>query len=109
MSFIPKYKLKKCIDRYQGDYRVRNFTCREHFNVMSFAQLTGRESLRDIESCLIAFSSKLYHSGMKTPAARNTLAKANENRDWRIYADFAQILIKKARSLYFRDNDFRLD
>ena len=109
MSFIPEYELKKCIDRYQGDYRVRNFTCREHFNVMSFAQLTGRESLRDIESCLIAFSSKLYHSGMKTPAARNTLAKANENRDWRIYADFAQILIKKARSLYFKDNDFRLD
>ena len=109
MSFIPEYELKKCIDRYQGDYRVRNFTCREHFNVMSFAQLTGRESLRDIESCLIAFSSKLYHSGIKTPVSKSTLADANEKRDWRIYADFAQILIKKARSLYFKDNDFRLD
>ncbi|WP_321438796.1 DUF4372 domain-containing protein [uncultured Bacteroides sp.] len=109
MSFIPEYELKKCIDRYKGGYRVRNFTCREHFNAMSFVQLTGRESLRDIESYLIAFSSKLYHSGIKTQVSKSTLADANEKRDWRIYADFAQILIKKARSLYFKDNDFRLD
>ena len=76
---------------------------------MSFAQLTGRESLRDIENCLSAFSSKLYHSGISNPVSRSTLADANEKRDWRIYADFAQVLIKQARPLYIDDNDFRVD
>ena len=76
---------------------------------MSFAQLTGRESLRDIENCLSAFSSKLYHSGISNPVSRSTLADANEKRDWRIYADFAQVLIKQARPLYIEDNDFRVD
>lgn len=106
MSFLPIYELKKCIKRYNGDRRVRAFTCREHFYVMCFAQLTYRESLRDIESCLTALSGKLYHSGIKQPVSRSTLADANEKRDWRIYADFAQVLIKQARELYHEDNVF---
>ncbi len=97
MTFMPEYEFQKCVDHYKGDYRVRKFTCREHFLVMSFAQLTGRESLRDIENCLPAFSGKLYHSGMSNPVSKSTLADANEKRDWRIYADFAQVLIKQAR------------
>jgi len=109
MKFMPEYEFQKCVDEYKGDYRVRKFTCREHFLVMSFAQLTGRESLRDIENCLTAFSGKLYHSGISQPVSKSTLADANEKRDWRIYADFAQILIKKARPLYIEDNDFRVD
>jgi len=109
MKFMPEYEFQKCVDEYKGDYRVRKFTCREHFLVMSFAQLTGRESLRDIENCLTAFSGKLYHSGISQPVSKSTLADANEKRDWRIYADFAQILIKQARPLYIEDNDFRVD
>jgi hypothetical protein len=76
---------------------------------MSFAQITGRESLRDIENCLTAFSGKLYHSGISQPVSKSTLADANEKRNWRIYADFVQILIKQARPLYIDDNDFRID
>ncbi len=109
MTFMPEYEFQKCVDHYKGDYRVRKLTCREHFLVMSFAQLTGRENLRDIENCLSAFSGKLYHSGISKPVSRSTLADANEKRDWRIYADFAQILIKQARPLYIDDNDFRVD
>jgi hypothetical protein len=109
MTFMSEYEFQKCVDHYRGDYRVRKLTCREHFLVMSFAQLTGRESLRDIENCLTAFSGKLYHSGIGKPVSRSTLADANEKRDWRIYADFAQILIKQARPLYLEDNDFRVD
>lgn len=109
MTFMPEYEFQKCVDHYQGDYRVRKFDCREHFLVMSFAQLTGRESLRDIENCLSAFSGKLYHSGFSKPVSRSTLADANEKRNWRIYADFAQVLIKQARPLYIDDNDFRVD
>jgi len=109
MTFMPEYEFQKCVDNYRGDYRVRKLTCREHFLVMSFAQLTGRESLRDIENCLTAFSGKLYHSGISQAVSKSTLADANEKRDWRIYADFAQILIKQARPLYIEDNDFRVD
>jgi len=109
MMFMPENEFQKCVDHYKGDYRVRSFTCREHFLVMCFAQLTGRESLRDIENCLTAFSNKLYHSGIKQPISKSTLADANEKRDWRIYADFAQVLIKKARPLYSKDKEFRLD
>lgn len=109
MSFLPVYEFNKCVDRYKGNYRVRSFTCCEHFYVMSFAQLTYRESLRDIEACLTALSGKLYHSGIKQPVSRSTLAEANENRDWHIYADFAQVLIKEARRLYKTDNEFLLD
>jgi hypothetical protein len=109
MSFLPDYEFNKCVDKYKGNHRVRSFTCKEHFYVMGFAQLTYRESLRDIESCLTAFSAKLYHSGIKQPVSRSTLAEANENRDWRIYADFAQVLIREARRLYKQDNEFALD
>ena len=109
MSFLPEYEFNKCVDRYKGDYKVKTFTCREHFYVMSFAQLTFRESLRDIEACLTALSNKLYHSGIKQPVPKSTLAEANENRDWRIYADFAQVLIREARRLYKTDNEFVLD
>jgi hypothetical protein len=109
MAMFPEREFRQCINRYKGNYRVRNFTCRDQFLVMSFAQLTRRESLRDIENCLNAFSSKLYHCGINYAVPRNTLAKANENRDWRIYADFAQILLKKVRPLYQNDPDFRLD
>lgn len=109
MSFLPDYEFNKCVTQYNGNYRVRTFTCRDHFYVMSFAQLTYRESLRDIEACLNALSNKLYHSGIREAVSKSTLAEANENRDWRIYADFAQILIKEARRLYKTDNGFLLD
>lgn len=109
MSFLPTYEFNKCVEKYKGNHSVRNFTCKEHFYVMGFAQLTYRESLRDIESCLKAFSNKLYHSGIKQPVAKSTLAEANESRDWRIYADYAQVLIKETRDLYRQDNEFKLD
>ena len=109
MSLLPDYEFNKCVKKYKGNHRVRNFTCKEHLYVMGFAQLTYRESLRDIESCLTAFSHKLYHSGINQPVPRSTLAEANENRDWRIYADFAQVLIREARQLYKQDNGFTLD
>jgi transposase len=109
MSLVSDYEFSKCVDRYNGDYRVKEFSCKEHFLVMSFAQLTYRDSLRDIESCLQAMSKKLYHSGIKKPVARNTLAKANERRNWRIYADFAQVLIAQTRKLYAQENTFLND
>ncbi len=92
MLFIQEYKLKKYVYTYLGVYRVRSFTCREHFNVMSLVQVTDRETLDSIKSCLINFSSMLYDSGVNTPVTRNTLAKANKNRDWPIYVVFAQPL-----------------
>lgn len=109
MSFLPVYEFDKCVRRYKDNYRVRTFTCREYFYVMSFSQLTYRESLRDNEACLTALSGKLYHCGIKQPVSKSTLAEANESRDWRICADFAQILIKVARRLYKTDNEFLLD
>ena len=109
VRFMPEYEFKKCVNRYKGNHRVRTLTCREQFQVMCFAQLAGRESLRDIENCLKAFSNKLYHSGLRQPVPRATLADANEKRNWRIYADFAQILVKQARPLYLNDNDFRVE
>ena len=109
MSVIPEYEFDKCVFRYKRNHRVRNFTCRDHFYVMCFAQLTKRDSLRDIENCLKAVSSKLYHCGIRHAVPRNTLAKANELRNWRIYADFAGILVNIARPLYQDDKNFRLD
>ncbi len=108
-DFIPKYEFDKCVDKYEGNYRVKSFTCWEQFIVMAFAQLTNRESLRDIESCLQAVSSKLYHSGVKSKIKKSTLADANEKRDWRIYAEFAQLLIQEARRLYKDDNNFSVE
>jgi Domain of unknown function (DUF4372)/Transposase DDE domain len=103
MDYLPNYEFQKCVTRYSGDYRSRNFSCREQFFAMAFAQLTYRESLRDIEACLGSIGGKLYHMGFRNPVARSTLADANESRDWRIYADFAQTLIAIARPLYAHD------
>jgi len=100
MSYISKYQFNKFVDKYYGNYKVRNFSCWDQFLSMSFAQLTNRESLRGIEACLQAQSHKQYHIGLRSRVSRSTLADANENRDWRIYADFAQILISKAVKLY---------
>lgn len=108
MELLPKYEFDKCVNQYRGHYKVQRFSCWEQFLVMSFAQLTYRESLRDIEACLGAVKNKLYHSGIRSNVCRSTLADANESRDWRIYADFAKILIAQARSLYVEDNDFSL-
>ena len=100
MDELPKYEFDKCACRYCGDHRVRSLSSYEQFLVLAFAQLTYRESLRDIETCLRALGSKLYHSGIRQPAARSTLADANEKRDWRIFSDFAHVLIEQAQSLY---------
>lgn len=103
MAFLPRRDFDRCVRKYQGNYRTRRFSCLDQFLCMAFAQLTYRVSLRDIETCLRSLHAKLYHMGIRGRVARNTLAKANENRDWRIYADFAQILIAQARHLYARD------
>jgi len=108
MDFIPSFQFRQCVDRYNGNYKVIAFTCLDHFLCMAFAQLTYRESLRDIEACLRVAKPKLYHMGIRSNVSRNTLAHANENRDWRIYADFAQVLIKIARELYANE-DFGLE
>lgn len=100
MDFLPWKTFHRIVARYGGDHRVRTLSCAEQFRVMAFAQLTFRESLRDIEVCLAAQSTKLYHMGFREPIKRSTLADANEGRDWRIYADFAQVLIRQARKLY---------
>jgi hypothetical protein len=103
MHFLPHKQFQKCVDRYEGNHRVRSFTCSDQYLCMAFAQLTYRESLRDIECCLRAFAPKLYHMGIKGQVSRATLADANEKRDWRIYRDFAHVLIQKARALYKED------
>lgn len=108
IDFLPKKKFRQCVNRYNGNYRIRSFTCYNQLLCMAFAQLTYRESLRDIECCLRAMQGKLYHMGIRGKIARSTLADANEIRDWRIYGDFAQILIHEARRLY-ANTDFGLD
>lgn len=100
LDFLPWTTFHRIVARYRGDHRVRTLSCAEQFRCMAFAQLTYRESLRDIEACLSAQASKLYHMGFRQPVSRSTLADANEARDWRIYADFAQRLIAQARTLY---------
>jgi len=107
MSYIPKYSFDSCVKKYRGNYKVQSFTCWEQFLAMSFAQLTYRESLRDIETCLRAMQNKLYHIGIRSKISRSTLAAANQNRDWRIYADFAYILIDQAKELYRDDKFFK--
>ena len=104
VDFLPRHEFNRCVRRYHGNYRTRHFKCRDQFLCMAFAQLTGRESLRDIETCLRAMQPKMYHAGLRYPVSRSTLADANENRDWRIYADFAQVLIGHARKLYSQDD-----
>ena len=109
MDFLPPaYQFRLCVKRYQGNYKIKTFSCWEQFLTLAFAQLTYRESLRDIEACLRAQPSKLYHIGIGSLISRNTLAHANAVRDWRIYADFAQVLIRIARDLY-RDEPFGLE
>ena len=103
MDFVPIHEFRKCVRRYSGNYKVQSFTCWNQFLCMAFAQLTYRESLRDIESCLNSMKKKLYHMGFRGRISRSTLAYANETRDWRIYADFAQVLIHTARGLYKND------
>jgi hypothetical protein len=104
MDFLPVYEFQKCVQRYNGHYKVKHFSCWSQFLCMAFAQLTYRESLRDIEACLRSTQRKLYHMGFRGNVSRNTLAHANQVRDWRIYADFAQILIGQARRLYANDS-----
>jgi len=104
MDFLPWTTFTRIVDRYDGNRRVRTLSCAEQFRAMAFAQLTYRESLRDIEACLSAQSHKLYHMGFQEPVRRSTLADANESRDWRIYADFAQRLIAQARKLYAQED-----
>jgi hypothetical protein len=103
VDFLPMYTFRRCVQKYRGNYKVRRFSCLDQFLCMAFAQLTYRESLRDIEACLRAVQTKLYHMGIHGKVSRSTLADANENRDWRIYADFAQALIYIARDLYVND------
>ena len=103
VDHLPRYEFLKCVSRYRGDYQQKSFSCWDQFLAMAFAQLTYRESLRDIEACLRSMSGKLYHMGFRSRVARSTLAEANESRDGRIYADFAQVLIGIARPLYARD------
>jgi len=103
MDFLPLRDLRKCVKRYRGNYKVQKFSCMDQFLCMAFTQLTYRESLRDIEACLRAMQSKLYHMGIRGRVSKSTLADANENRDWRIYADFAQVLIHIARGLYAKE------
>jgi hypothetical protein len=104
MDFMPLPTFRRCVAKYQGDFRVRTFSCLDQFLCMAFAQFTHRESLRDIEICLRSQNKKLYHMGIRGKVSRSTLAEANENRDWRIYAEFAQSLIGTARDLYREDS-----
>jgi len=103
MDFLPRHEFNQCVRRYGGNLRARRFSCFDQFFCMAFAQLTYRESLRDIETCLRAMGPKLYHAGFRGRIARSTLADANEHRDWRIYADFAHVLIAVAKRLYAND------
>jgi len=104
MDHLPLNDFRRCVQKYHGNYKVKSFSCLDQFLCMAFAQLTYRESLRDIEACLRAQHSKLYHMGIRGKVSRNTLSNANMQRDWRLYADFAQTLIATARSLYLNDD-----
>jgi hypothetical protein len=108
MDFLPIYDFRRCVERYDGNKHIMAFSCWDQYLCMAFAQLPYRESLRDIEACLRAIPTRRYHMGIRGSIARSTLAEANEKRDWRIYADFAQVLISQARELYATD-DFGLD
>ena len=103
MEHLPEYEFQKCVARYRGDSHLRGFSCLDQYLAMAFAQLTYRESLRDIEACLRSVANKLYHMGLRGKVSRTTLADANESHDWRIFADFAQVLIAMARPLYAGD------
>ena len=102
-EFVPWHTFRRLVSKYRGDFNVRTFSCLDQFLCMAFAQLTSRQSLRDIEACLRSQSSKLYHLGIRGKVSRSALADANEARDWRLYADFAQALIRIARRLYLNE------
>ena len=104
MEFLPSYEFRLCVNRYRGQYKIKSFSCWDQFLCMCFAQLTYRESLRDIQACLRGNQQKLYHMGFRGNISRNTLAHANQVRDWRIYADFAHVLIGQARILYAQED-----
>ena len=108
IDHLPRHEFRQCVQRYAGNHRIRSFSCWDQFLCMMFAQLTYRESLRDIVACLRSQQRRLYHLGIRGRVSRSTLADANESRDWRIYADFAQRLIAEARQLC-RDEDLGLD
>lgn len=108
MDFIPRHEFRRCVASYRGHHKVKSFSCWDQFLCMAFAQLTFRESLRDIEACLRSISGRLYHCGFRGRVSRSTLADANERRDWRIYSDFARVLINRARVLY-RDEDLGVE
>src|ERR1700681_1758625 len=103
LDHLPSYEFQKCVTRYRGDYQQKTFSCWDQYLSMAFAQLTYRDSLRDIEVCLRSMQGKLYHMGFRGKVARSTLADANESHDWRIFADFAQGLIATARPLHACD------
>lgn len=109
MDTVVRYQFNQCVSRYHGDYWIKNFSCWEQFLALAFGQLTRRESLRDIVVCLAAHREKLYHLGFRSVVARNTISHANEQRDWRMYRDYAQLLIREARDLYARDSPADLD
>jgi hypothetical protein len=104
MDYLPLHEFRRCVERYRGEYKTQSFSALDQFLCMAFAQLTYRESLRDIAVCLRTQSSKLYHMGIRGAVSRSTLAYANEHRDWRIFADFAQVLIQTAKGLYANDS-----
>ena len=104
MDFLPAYEFQRCVERYRGSYKIKTFSCWDQYLCMAFAQLTYRESLRDIEACLRAAEPKLYHMGIRGQVSRNTLANANQARDWRIYEDFEQVLIAKTRQHYVQES-----
>lgn len=104
IAFLPDREFRRCVARYGGDARLRGFSCWDQFLCMGFAQLTYREGLRDIEACLRSSPDKLYHMGIRGYVSRSTLADANESHDWRIFADFGQILIARARVLYAQES-----
>ena len=108
MDFMPMHQFRRCVDRYKGNFHAKGFSCLDQFLCMAFAQLSYRESLRDIESCLRAMKNKIYHIGIRGRISISTLAYSNENRDWRIYVEFAQVLINIARGLYAND-DFGIE
>jgi hypothetical protein len=108
-NFVIRYEFDKCVDRYQGNYRIRDFSCWSQFLCMMFGQLTHRESIRDIAICMKAHQNKIYHIGIKQVISHSTITRANESRDWRIYADFGKYLIDLVRPLYTDDKDFSID
>lgn len=103
MDHLPHYDFQKCVDQFRGNYKIKSFSCMDQFLCMAFAQLTYRESLRDIEACLRSTKSKLYHMGIRGKVSRNTLANSNQKRDFRIYQELAQTLISTARKLYLNE------